>query len=759
MRGYFWHVAASEVRPDAGNTTKDERERAARMGGRGLNVHIVGERPLGNAVRLTEAPPEAPAPVTRRLRLPKGAAGLYLVMAAFAVVTALLQGWLAINGNAKAELTFLLVLGTTVVILVAAALAATGRERGAAVSLAIGLVVLAFGITLAHEDPAMAVTLPVIGFVVALPHVRGRGLVAFAGVVLVAIAVVGRSSAIARAGIAGEVPLDIMVGGFMAAAILMLFTWRLVRGREDLAERMTRFVEGVPVGIFKTDGDGRLVEANGALVRLLGHADRSELIGRLATDLLHNPLPEGGALADALEVAGTMVGELPLRRADGSPIWVRYHVKAQQDAAGRAIAYEGALEDVSADRAARDADARLVAWKQDRSDILDRLRRLAPGRTVEETADAICVEIAGGGKVAYAAVLELRNGRGATVLADRTGNRRLAAGTPVAQRFAEELRRRAADGPWVESVLARRTDPGYRRLASIGLHQLALVPIEVGDELVGLLLAGSTTATPDLRERLHTLGEFATHTAALIGPALTTRRRRDDLRDQIRDTIERRAFSPVFQPIVDIQTEAVLGYEALTRFHDGTPPDRVFADASSCGMSVELESATISAALDASEPLPANRFIDLNVSPEFVLAEEPLRTHLRQRGFNIVLEITEHVAIEDYGQVRAAIASLGDNVQLAVDDAGAGFASLRHITELRPQFVKLDRALIMDIDSDVIRQALIAGIVHFSESVGSMLIAEGVESEEERQTLLALGVKSAQGYLFGRPTSADLVRR
>jgi EAL domain-containing protein (putative c-di-GMP-specific phosphodiesterase class I) len=201
----------------------------------------------------------------------------------------------------------------------------------------------------------------------------------------------------------------------------------------------------------------------------------------------------------------------------------------------------------------------------------------------------------------------------------------------------------------------------------------------------------------------------------------------------------------------------VLGYEALTRFGDGTAPDRMFEDARSCDMGVPLEVATIVAALDAAGPLPANRFIDLNVSPELVMAEEPLRTYLRQRGFNIVLEITEHTAIEDYPALRAAFASLGDNVQVAVDDAGAGYASLRHITELRPQFVKLDRELIRGIDGDLIRQALITGMVHFSDGVGSLLIAEGVETEDERATLLALGVKAAQGYLFARPQSAELV--
>ena len=683
---------------------------------------------------------------------------MYLLLVTFAALAALLQFWQATLGDPAAMTTGLLVLAVGGVAAIAALLASRGRERAAALSIAGAMVVMAVGVSLVHQDPALAVTLPIIGFVLALPYVHGRWLILFAVAVVLAIGAVGRMSAIARAGPAGELSLDIIIGVLMSATVLMLFTWRLVRGREEIAERMTQFVEGVPLGMFKADAAGQLIEVNGAMVRLLGYTDRSWLLGRAALDLMANP-PPGGALAGALEERGAQVGELELRRADESTVWVRYHIRTQLDAAGGIVAYEGALEDVSADRVAREATARLAAWKQDRTEILDKLRRLAPGATLEDTADAICVEIAGGDELAYAAVLELHNGRGATVLADRTGNRRLTAGMPLAQRFAAELRRRASDGPWVEDVLARRSEPGFRRLAGAGLCQIALVPIEASGELVGLLMAGSANTEPDLRERLHTLGEFATHAAALIGPALKGRHKREELRDRIRDTIEQGAFVPVFQPIVDLESAAVLGYEALTRFSDGTPPDRMFADAATCGMSVELESATIAAALGAAGPLPANRFIDVNVSPEMVLAEEPLRTHLRQRGFNIVLEITEHVAIDDYGEIRAAIASLGDHVQLAVDDAGAGFASLRHITELRPQFVKLDRSMIREIDGDLIRQALITGMVHFADSVGSMLIAEGVETEEERWTLLGLGVKSAQGYLFGRPTSAELVRK
>jgi EAL domain-containing protein (putative c-di-GMP-specific phosphodiesterase class I) len=116
--------------------------------------------------------------------------------------------------------------------------------------------------------------------------------------------------------------------------------------------------------------------------------------------------------------------------------------------------------------------------------------------------------------------------------------------------------------------------------------------------------------------------------------------------------------------------------------------------------------------------------------------------------------VTEHVAIEDYGAFRTAVKSLGSRVRVSVDDAGAGFASFRHILELRPDFVKLDIGLVREIDHDDVRQALVAGIVYFARKSGCQLIAEGIETTGERDQLRTLGVDLGQGYLLGRPAPA-----
>jgi EAL domain-containing protein (putative c-di-GMP-specific phosphodiesterase class I) len=117
----------------------------------------------------------------------------------------------------------------------------------------------------------------------------------------------------------------------------------------------------------------------------------------------------------------------------------------------------------------------------------------------------------------------------------------------------------------------------------------------------------------------------------------------------------------------------------------------------------------------------------------------------------VVLEVTEHAEIEDYSLLMAALDQVRSHAMLAVDDAGAGYAGLHHILELRPQYVKLDISLVRNIDSDPARQAMVTGMCRFAESVGCALIAEGIETENELTTLKLLKVEYGQGYYLARP--------
>ena len=153
-------------------------------------------------------------------------------------------------------------------------------------------------------------------------------------------------------------------------------------------------------------------------------------------------------------------------------------------------------------------------------------------------------------------------------------------------------------------------------------------------------------------------------------------------------------------------------------------------------------------------------YLSINASPQTSTAA-PLLDLLEKLGAHagrIVLEITEHAAVNDYQELSAAalrrLRTLG--VRIAIDDTGSGFASLSHILILRPDIIKLDLALVRGIHADPARRALAAGLLVFAEQIGAQIVAEGVETENELAALRELGVTYGQGYHLGRPAPLPL---
>ncbi len=213
----------------------------------------------------------------------------------------------------------------------------------------------------------------------------------------------------------------------------------------------------------------------------------------------------------------------------------------------------------------------------------------------------------------------------------------------------------------------------------------------------------------------------------------------------------------VFQPVVRLEGREVIGYEALTRFTDGSSPVQRFAEAEGAGLAVELERAAVTSAMAAASRLPDGPWLSINLSPAVLPELRQLTALAVTPERPLVIEITERMAIEDYGAARRLLRRHLPYARIAVDDAGAGFASLRHIAELRPQIVKLDMQLVRNVHRDPAREALVAGMVHFAAESGCELIAEGIETEPERQALVRLGVKVGQGFLLGRPDALTAV--
>ena len=213
-----------------------------------------------------------------------------------------------------------------------------------------------------------------------------------------------------------------------------------------------------------------------------------------------------------------------------------------------------------------------------------------------------------------------------------------------------------------------------------------------------------------------------------------------------------------FQPIVDTARGTVAGYEALARFPGsaGIRPDHWFAAAYAAGVGAELEAQALRAALSARPALPPDCFLTVNVGPDAV-GSAPVAAVLAEEGDlrGVVVELTEQAEVTDYDALLRALAPVrAAGALLAVDDAGAGFASLKHITVLRPDFVKVDRDLVAGVDVDETKAAVIEALGMFTSRIDAWLIAEGVETTAELDRLLSLRVPLVQGYGLGRPQPA-----
>jgi PAS domain S-box-containing protein len=543
-------------------------------------------------------------------------------------------------------------------------------------------------------------------------------------------------------GVHGEDDATIGVGGIVSD----ITAHRTVQTALAASEEQYKLLfEYALDAILVTDDAGRYVEANPAACLLLDMS-RDEILARAPGDVLLEHL---GGVATARSADRSRV--VRLRRPDGTTREAEFT----------------AVNDLAPDRhlsILRDVTDRRASERRtlQREAILDALLRLPAHADLREQAATACEEIVTTGFVPNAAIFALEGSRRLAMLGATLAPRQPPIQLPPIIEGARvaAIIDKAAAGPWVDAWPDAADHPTRTVLDSLGLSAVAWVPLRADDRVIALLAVGGSIAPADLAERLPDVAELASILAgSALGRGLRERASIGVVRTRIQRIIEERAFHPVFQAIVDLESREPLGYEALTRFDEGTAPDVVFEQATDAGLSIELQIATAELAMQAAGPLPANRFININVSPELIVAREPLRTMLRAWGFGVVLEITEHVAVTDYAEVRTAISEIGTQVRLAVDDAGAGFASLRHILELRPSMVKLDRSLVAGIDQDPARQALVAGMAHFATRLDFELVAEGIEEEAERTTLLELGVRRAQGYLFGRPAEAASLAR
>lgn len=327
--------------------------------------------------------------------------------------------------------------------------------------------------------------------------------------------------------------------------------------------------------------------------------------------------------------------------------------------------------------------------------------------------------------------------------------------------------RRVVDGRLPELINDAQAVPAARRLPvttelPVGAH--LSVPIRLdGGRVYGTFCCFSSTPDHSLNERdLAVMRVFADLVGDQIAREIEADRHRREVLDRLGSVVAGEGLSMVYQPIVDLRSERPMGYEALARFAGERPcgPDVWFREAAEVGLGVELELAAIRAALADFSGLASGAYLALNISPATVVSDGLARVVDGVPVERLLLEITEHEAIAAYEELTHALAPWRRRgMQVAVDDAGAGYASFRHILRLKPDVIKLDMAITRDIDHDPGRRALATALIAFARDTGSLIVAEGVETDAELATLRDLGVTAAQGYRLGRPGPLPVVDR
>ncbi len=227
-------------------------------------------------------------------------------------------------------------------------------------------------------------------------------------------------------------------------------------------------------------------------------------------------------------------------------------------------------------------------------------------------------------------------------------------------------------------------------------------------------------------------------------------------RDRISIALATPTLTVALQPIVSLISGQASSVEALARFHDGRSPDAWFHDADLAGRTRELDELTFTTALTTFTALPSTVSLSVNASPA-LLMNPGFRARVTTHDVpwtRLIIEITEHARVADYAVLNEALAPLRSlGVRFAIDDTGAGYASLSHVLKLHPDIVKLDRDLIDNLHTDAARRSLVTALVRLADDIGATVTGEGVETTDQLDALTSLGVDQAQGYLLARPST------
>ncbi|MES2699400.1 MAG: EAL domain-containing protein [Pseudomonadota bacterium] len=281
------------------------------------------------------------------------------------------------------------------------------------------------------------------------------------------------------------------------------------------------------------------------------------------------------------------------------------------------------------------------------------------------------------------------------------------------------------------------------------------VPLRLRDGSVwGSFCALGRQPDRTLGERdLNVVRAFATLAAEQIEAGMEQDLHLAATRARVTEMLDGHAITIFQQPIHCLTSGEPVGVECLARFPNTKQrgPGDWFEDAERVGLGVELELAAVRNALETLGHVPTGKYATINVSPATILSGklEPLLDGIETA--KLVLEVTEHQQVADFAVLARKLERFKDKVRIAIDDVGTGYSGLRHIVDLKPDMLKMDMALTREIHKDPARRALTGALVQLSRDIGCKLVAEGIETIEERAAMASLGVDFGQGYFFARP--------
>ncbi|MDE3064155.1 MAG: PAS domain S-box protein [Acidobacteriota bacterium] len=529
---------------------------------------------------------------------------------------------------------------------------------------------------------------------------------------------------------------------------------------------LTSAIEQATESVLILDPSFTILYANPSTLRTSGY-ELSEVLGRKPLMFGDGrPSPAGPhASTLALSKGEAWTGTFSNRRKNGELYEEDATISPIHDEGGRLIAYVEVKNDRTSERRLQ---SDLHRTQSDLSSFTELMKSMRSAETLHASAYLFCeaaIQLPG---VDVVGVL-LRQGARDLLPISVAGSTIFDAGRerliPV---LDPDFYERLGAGP----LTATPTSTQWSRnpdiadaLAAEGVVALALAPIRWDGQIIAVLALGTRNRNEAelLESRLNFYEEIATYAGGLLGPQAHTFERRSVIRAQVDEVIARGRFASFFQPFVDLRDGSVVGYEALTRFDDGSRPDDRILDAHSVGLGVELEVALAAASLEAARDLDPGAFVSLNFSPD-TLTGGYVDAVVAGATRPLVIEITEHHPIEDCAEIIDAMGRLA-GCELAVDDGGAGYMSLAKILELNPRYVKLDLSLVRDVDTNEERNSMVAGICHFAVRSGKVIVAEGIETMAEADEIRRLGADLpdgyllGQGYLFGRPAPVGQLAR